>query len=268
MKKLMLAAVAVMTVSAMQAQNDWANHGRYAAENAALTQAPEVVFMGNSLTDCWDDRHPEFFTDNNFACRGISGQVSGQMLCRFYADVIDLKPKAVVILAGTNDIAGNQGHMELPHIAQNIFSMVELAQKHGICPILGLSVPCDTIPWNANCVGTGAKVAALKDMLKDYAIANDIIYVDYYTPLTTETGGLDPKYSDDRVHPNRAGYDVMEPLVLEAIAKALACDNGAKCCKKGDAAKCDKKDKKCCKKGDAAKCDKKGKKCDKKKDKK
>ena len=269
MKKFLLAAAAVVTATAMQAQNDWANHGRYAEANAALTQAPEVVFMGNSITDGWDDQHPEFFTDNNFACRGISGQVSGQMLCRFYSDVIDLKPKAVVILAGTNDIAGNQGHMDLPHIAENIFSMAELAQKHGIRPIIALPVPCDSIPWNVNCLNTAGKVAALKDLLYNYAVANDITYVDYYTPLTTEKGGLARKYSNDGVHPTRAGYDVMEPLVLEAIASALSCDKDAKCCKKAGA-KCGKKDckKNCDKKAKCnkkdKKCDKKGKKCDKK----
>ena len=126
MKKLILslaALAAVSTIASAQAA-DWANHPRYAAANAALTEAPEVVFMGNSITDGWDDNHLEFFTDNNFACRGISGQVTGQMLCRFYSDVVDLKPKAVVILAGVNDIAGNQGPMDDRHIADNIFSMV------------------------------------------------------------------------------------------------------------------------------------------------
>lgn len=243
MKKILLAAVAVLSAVAVQAQNDWANHGRYADANATLTVAPEVVFMGNSITDGWDDHHNEFFTDNNFACRGISGQVTGQMLCRFYSDVINLKPKAVVILAGTNDIAGNQGHMDIPHIAENIFSMAELAKMAGIRPLIASVLPCDTIPWNANVVGTAAKVAALNDMLREYAEANGITYVDYYTPLATPEGALDPKYCNDHVHPTRAGYDIMEPIVLAALASEAKCTkHDAQCKKRKDCKKkCDKK---------------------------
>ena len=219
MKKLILSFTAFVAVSFMASAqaNDWANHPRYAADNAKLTQAPEVVFMGNSITDGWDDRHIEFFTDNNFACRGISGQVTGQMLCRFYSDVVDLKPKAVVILAGINDIAGNQGPMDDRHIAENIFSMAEIARQNGIRPLIASCLPCDTIPWNANIVNTATHVVNLNTMLKDYADENGITYVDYYSALTTPDGALNPQYTDDRLHPNRAGYDVMEPIVLAAI---------------------------------------------------
>ena len=125
-KTALLLALALPLLVAGQ-QRDWANYGRYAEANAALTTAPAVVFMGNSITDGWDNAHPEFFTDNNFACRGIGGQVTSQMLCRFRADVIALRPKAVVILAGTNDIAGNNGPIECEHIVENIVSMAELA---------------------------------------------------------------------------------------------------------------------------------------------
>lgn len=219
MKKLILSFTAFVAVSFMASAqaNDWANHPRYAADNANLTQAPEVVFMGNSITDGWDDRHIEFFTDNNFACRGISGQVTGQMLCRFYSDVVDLNPKAVVILAGINDIAGNQGPMDDRHIAENIFSMAEIARQNGIRPLIASCLPCDTIPWNANIVNTATHVVNLNTMLKDYADENGITYVDYYSALTTPDGALNPQYTDDRLHPNRAGYDVMEPIVLAAI---------------------------------------------------
>ncbi len=222
MKKIILsltALIAISTLSSAQVQ-DWANHPRYAADNAKLTQAPEVVFMGNSITDGWDDRHNEFFTDNNFACRGISGQVTGQMLCRFYSDVVNLKPKAVVILAGINDIAGNQGPMDDQHIAENIFSMAEIARQNGIRPLIASCLPCDTIPWNANIVNTATHVVNLNTMLKDYADANGITYVDYYSALTTPAGALKPEYTDDRLHPNKAGYDVMEPIVLAAIKSA------------------------------------------------
>ncbi|MDE5595047.1 MAG: acylhydrolase [Muribaculaceae bacterium] len=219
MKKLFLTLAAVTAVSAIASAQaaDWANHPRYAAANAELTQAPEVVFMGNSITDGWDDHHPEFFTDNNFACRGISGQVTGQMLCRFYSDVIDLKPKAVVILAGVNDIAGNQGPMDAQHIAENIFSMVELAQQHGIRPLIASCLPTDTIPWNPSVINTATHVVNLNTLLSDYAAKNGITYVDYYSALTTPEGALNPEFTFDRLHPNRAGYDVMEPIVLKAL---------------------------------------------------
>lgn len=223
MKKIFLTLAALTAFSSIASAqvNDWANHPRYAAANAALTVAPEVVFMGNSITDGWDDRHNEFFTDNNFACRGISGQVTGQMLCRFYSDVVDLKPKAVVILAGINDIAGNQGPMDDAHIAENIFSMAEIARQNGIRPLIASCLPCDTIPWNANIVNTATHVVNLNTMLRDYAEANGITYVDYYSALTTPDGALNPIYTDDRLHPNRAGYDVMEPIVLAAIKSSV-----------------------------------------------
>lgn len=233
MKRIIIAACAAVSVFGAMAQTDWANHARYAEANASLTAAPEVVFMGNSITDGWDDNHPEFFSDNNFACRGISGQVTGQMLCRFYADAVALKPKAVVILAGINDIAGNQGPMEIEHIAQNIFSMAELARMSGIRPLIASTLPCDTIPWNAAVVNTATKVVALNEMLRDYAAANGITYVDYYSALTTPDGALDPKYTNDRLHPNRAGYDVMEPIVLAAINDRTCCSKNAKPCCNG-----------------------------------
>lgn len=256
MKKLLLslsAVAAVSTIASAQAQ-DWANHPRYAADNAALTQAPEVVFMGNSITDGWDDHHAEFFTDNNYACRGISGQVTGQMLCRFYSDVINLKPKAVVILAGVNDIAANQGPMDLEHIAENVFSMVELARQHGIRPIIASCIPADTIPWNTSIVNTAEKVVKLNAMYKDYADANGITYVDYYTAMTTPEGGLKPEYTYDRIHPNRTGYEVMEPIVVAAINSEAPCcaakkGHKADACKAAKGQDCKAKGKDCKDKG-------------------
>lgn len=232
MKKLILTLSTVAAVSTMAFSQaaDWANHPRYAADNAALTQNPEVVFMGNSITDGWDDHHKEFFTDNNFACRGISGQVTGQMLCRFYSDVVNLHPKAVVIHAGVNDIAGNQGPMDLEHIAQNVFSMVDIARQHGIRPILTTCLPADTIPWNHAIVNTAANVRKLNDMYKAYAEANGITYVDYYSAMATPEGALDSRYTYDGIHPNRAGYEVMEPIILEAIkSEAPCCGKDGKC---------------------------------------
>jgi len=123
MKKLILLIALALPALLTAQQRDWANYGRYAEANAQLTTPPAVVFMGNSITDGWDNAHPEFFTANNFACRGIGGQVTGQMLCRFRADVINLHPQAVVILAGTNDLAQNNGPIATQHIVENIMSM-------------------------------------------------------------------------------------------------------------------------------------------------
>lgn len=239
MKKYILSIALSVAVLSVAAQ-DWANYGRYAAANAAIEKAPEVVFMGNSITDGWDDNHPEFFTDNNYACRGISGQVTSQMLCRFYSDVIKLKPKAVVILAGINDIAQNQGPIDEVHIAENIIAMAELARQAGIKPYIASVLPCDTIPWNANVVNTATRVVSLNENLRDYANANGITYVDYYSALTTTDGALDPKYTNDRLHPNRAGYDVMEPIVLEALKSQACCRSDDKSCCDKDHLKCNK----------------------------
>lgn len=145
-KLILLIALALPALLTAQ-QRDWANYGRYAEANAQLTTPPAVVFMGNSITDGWDNAHPEFFTANNFACRGIGGQVTGQMLCRFRADVINLHPQAVVILAGTNDLAQNNGPIATQHIVENIISMAELAMAAGIRPIICSVLPAGKYPW-------------------------------------------------------------------------------------------------------------------------
>ena len=151
MKKIFtIAAAMCVALAAHAVKDDWAQLGRYVYQNAQLTKAPDVVFMGNSITDCWADSVPEFFADNNYAGRGISGQVSSQMLVRFRQDVINLKPKAVVILTGTNDIAENNGSMSNEGIMNNIISMCELAKANGITPILCSLLPCDHFYWMKN----------------------------------------------------------------------------------------------------------------------
>lgn len=218
---LTILIVFMMAFTAEAEQQDWANYGRYAADNASLAVAPDVVFMGNSITDHWNGYHPEFFADNNFACRGISGQVTSQMLCRFRADVIDLHPKAVAILAGTNDIAMNNGSITIRHIADNIVSMVELARAAGITPLICSVLPADSYPWRRDVGDVASKIKELNDLLRAYADAHGVAYVDYYAALATVDGALDRRFTDDGVHPTRAGYDVMEPIVLAAISKAL-----------------------------------------------
>ena len=219
-KTAILLALALPLLAAGQ-QRDWADYGRYAEANAALTTAPAVVFMGNSITDGWDNAHPEFFTDNNFACRGIGGQVSSQMLCRFRADVIDLRPKAVVILAGTNDIAGNNGPIESEHIAENIVSMAELALAAGIRPILCSVLPAAQYPWRPEVESVPEKIRALNDRLRQYAAERGLTWVDYYSAMDAGDGSLRSEYTRDGVHPTPEGYTVMEAVIRPALAEWL-----------------------------------------------
>lgn len=204
---------------------DWANLSRYSKANIEL-KAPakeekRVVFIGNSITDNWTRDHGQFFEANSsYVNRGISGQTSGQMLLRFRPDVIELMPKAVVISAGTNDIAGNRGVISIERIAGNIFSMVELAQKNNIKVVLASVLPASSYSWSPS-VEPADKIIELNKLLKAYAKKNNVVYLDYYTPMVNENKGLKKELGRDTVHPNGAGYDVMEPLVQKAIKRAL-----------------------------------------------
>ena len=204
---------------------DWANLGRYRKANAAL-KAPSkkenrVVFIGNSITDNWTRDHGIFFEKNpSFVNRGISGQTSAQMLLRFRPDVIELNPKVVIISAGTNDIAENRGPISIKRIAGNIFSMVELAKKNKIKVVLASVLPATSYSWSPS-IEPADKIIELNKLLKNYAKKNKVVYLDYYTPMVNENKGLIKKLGRDTVHPNVAGYDIMEPLVQKAIKKAL-----------------------------------------------
>ena len=221
-----------LTSCVMSAQNDfniagYANFQKYASANAAL-DLPEageqrVVFMGNSITEFWVPNSPEFFIKNNYIGRGISGQVTDQMLLRFRADVIDLKPAAVVILAGTNDIAQNSGPVSLEHIANNIKSMAELARQHNIKVILCSVLPAKDYPWRPG-LDPLHKIPQLNAMIKAYAEKSDIAYVDYYAAMQDGNGGMKvPEHTtaNDLVHPNKAGYTVMESVVKPVIDRVL-----------------------------------------------
>ena len=199
-------------------QRDWADYGRYAEANAQLTTPPAVVFMGNSITEGWNNTHAEFFADNNFACRGISGQVTSQMLCRFRADVVNLRPKAVVILAGTNDIAGNNGPIETEHIAENIVSMAELALAAGIRPIVCSVLPAAKYPWRPEVESVPDKIRALNDRLRKYAAERGLTWVDYYSAMDAGNGSMRSEYTRDGVHPTPEGYAVMERVILPVLA--------------------------------------------------
>ncbi len=203
---------------------DWANLNRFKEENTKLglplKGEKRIVFMGNSITQGWSEICPEFFDGKPYINRGISGQTTPQMLVRFRADVIALKPSVVVILAGTNDIAGNTGPSTLEMIADNIFSMAELAKANGIKVVLSSVLPAFDYPWKPG-LNPAEKIAALNGMIKSYAKKNKIIYIDYYTSMVDERKGLKKEYSENGVHPNKAGYEVMAPLAEDAIKKAL-----------------------------------------------
>ncbi|RVU01120.1 acylhydrolase [Mucilaginibacter limnophilus] len=203
--------------------NDWAWLDRYRADNAKIdlsNSKTRVVFMGNSITDGWDEADPGFFESNPFINRGIGGQTTPQMLVRFRADVINLKPKAVVILAGVNDIAGNTGPSTLEMIEDNLMSMTELARANGIKVILCSLLPAIDFPW-APGKQPAPKIIELNSWIKRYAAANNFSYVDYHSAMADEKGGLKKEYTKDGVHPTVEGYAVMKPLVLEAINKVL-----------------------------------------------
>jgi len=204
---------------------DWPNLNKYKKANAILdeteTSENRIVLIGDSITEFWGTIHPEFFAGKSYINRGISGQTSPQMLLRFRADVIALKPKIVVILAGVNDIAGNTGPVTLEMITNNIFSMTDLAKAHNIKVLLCSVLPAADFPWKPN-QEPADKIIALNALLTDYANANAIPFIDYHTAMADDRNGLPLAYSDDGVHPNKAGYAVMAPLLETAIQLALA----------------------------------------------
>lgn len=220
MKKMLLLPVLFIALSLSAQQNDWAQFYRYEGKNDSLTTRPDVVFMGNSITDCWVDTVPAFFTENNFVGRGISGQVSSQMLVRFQEDVINLQPKVVVICCGTNDIAQNNGYMSLEHILHNIKSMCQLARANKIKPVVCSTLPAKGFKWRPE-MRPANDILKLNEMIKAYAKENKIPYVDYHSALKDEENGLPKKYSKDGVHPNAQGYAVMESVILPILKKVL-----------------------------------------------
>lgn len=207
--------------AAAQEGADWAGYGRYAAANAALQQAPAVVLMGDSITDGWDDADPEFFADGSYLCRGISGQVTGQMLCRFRADALDLGPRVVVILAGTNDIACNGGWAPLDRIAGQVASMAELARANGVVPVIASILPAGHYPWRPEIEGVAGKIRRVNEHLKAYADAQEIVWLDYYTALAEADGSMRPEYTIDGVHLSKEGYAVIEELLTKCVQPLL-----------------------------------------------
>ncbi|GJM31439.1 MAG: acylneuraminate cytidylyltransferase [Saprospiraceae bacterium] len=215
--------ITLLLTTFCQAQ-DWAKLNHFKEENTKLempkAEESRIVFMGNSITEGWKNMRPAFFADKPYINRGIGGQTTPQMLIRFRPDVVDLQPDVVVILAGINDIAGNTGPSTIKMIADNIFSMAEIAAANGIKVVLSSVLPAFDFPWRAG-MEPAEKVVELNKRIKAYAEKNDHIYLDYFQAMVDEQNGLKAELTYDGVHPNEAGYQVMEPQVEVAIAQAL-----------------------------------------------
>ena len=203
---------------------DWPDLNHYRAHNAKLglpaANESRIVFMGNSITESWSTVLPEYFSGKSYVNRGIDGQTTPQMLVRFRADVIDLQPKVVVILAGTNDIAGNTGPSTAKMIADNIISMAELARQNNILVVISSVLPVYDYSWKPG-LEPAPKISKLNKIIKNYALNHRHTYLDYYAAMVDDKKGLHEKYTSDGVHPNKAGYKVMATLADQAIAKTL-----------------------------------------------
>lgn len=224
MKNFFLVLLFMMSGILLAEAQDWANLERFREENAKLGAAKtcddRVVFMGNSITQGWKERVPEFFEGRPYINRGISGQTTPQMLLRFRQDVLKLWPKVVVILAGTNDIAGNTGPSTLEMIEDNIHSMTELAHAHGIQVVLCSLLPAYDYKWRPG-LEPAPKIVELNKRIKQYAGTVGAVYCDFFSAMADERDGLPEALSGDGVHPNKEGYAIMGPMVENAIARAL-----------------------------------------------
>ena len=235
MKTIVKLLLAVLMAAGLRSfhcgAQDWPNLNRYREANKAIMEMRKndsedarknwVVFMGNSITQNWASMDPEFFARNNYIGRGISGQTSPQMLLRFRQDVIELAPKAVVILAGTNDIAGNTGPSSIDMIMDNIISMAQLARANDIRVVLCSLLPANRYKWCPD-VKPADTIIELNRQIKAYAEANQMVYVDFHTALVDKEKGLSAPYGADGVHPTLDGYKIMESLVIKGIEQALS----------------------------------------------
>ena len=222
----MLSLLFSWTGAMAQKHDQFANFKRYDQANKELPtptkKEKRVVFMGNSITEGWVKIHPEFFKENGYIGRGISGQTSYQFLLRFRNDVINLKPKLVIINAGTNDVAENSGPFDIENTFGNIASMAEMAKANKIKVILTSVLPAAGFRWNKKITDAPERIEALNAKIEAYAKANKIPYVDYYQPMVSGAErALNPDYSKDGVHPTLDGYLVMEALIKPVIDKAL-----------------------------------------------
>jgi lysophospholipase L1-like esterase len=203
---------------------DWPALARYRAEDAALPPPepgkPRVVLLGDSITQYWLRERPGFFAANGYVDRGISGQTSPQMVLRFHQDVVALKPAVVMILAGTNDIAQNTGPITDEEVIANLEAMVEMARAHRIKVVIGSVPPATTFFWRPD-VQPAPHVMALNEKIKAWAKMEDLTYADFWSAMALPDGTMNPQLANDTVHPNLAGYTVMEPIATSAIATAM-----------------------------------------------
>ncbi|MDB9854129.1 SGNH/GDSL hydrolase family protein [Candidatus Marinimicrobia bacterium] len=199
---------------------DWPNLNRYKKENydlnLDLNEGNRVIFMGDSITEGWSALYPDFFKKRNYVNRGISGQTTPQMLIRFRSDVIDLLPKTVVILAGTNDIAENTGPSNVKMITDNIFSMAELGNAHSIKIVLCSVLPVFKYSWK-NIIDPPSYIYEVNSMIEEYCLKNNYKYLDYYSSMVDGQKGLMESLTEDGVHPNEKGYEVMSQLFQERM---------------------------------------------------
>lgn len=213
-----------MNITFKASAQDWANLDRFKEENTEVglprTNEDRVVFMGNSIIQGWEEYLPEFFDNTNYINRGIGGQTTPQMLIRFRQDVLNLYPKVALILAGTNDIAGNTGASTLEMIENNLYSMSELAKAHNVEVVLCSVLPVYDYPWQTG-LDPAEKIIELNRRIKNYANTHGIVYADFFSPMVDEKNGLKNEYTYDGVHPIRAGYEVMAPIAEKAIDRAL-----------------------------------------------
>ena len=221
MKKILFASVISVFCMLLNAQNmtDAANFKKYANANVALTK--QVVFIGNSITEGWVNSNSYFFSSNNYIGRGISGQTSSQLLLRFRQDVINLRPLAVVINIGTNDIAENTGVYSPQLTMDNIQSMAELAEYNGIRVILSSVLPVGEYPWRKEIKDVPQKIDALNVKIKAYAENKGFAYIDYNTPMREVDGAMKIGYGRDGVHPSKEGYSLMESIAKAVIDKVI-----------------------------------------------
>ena len=213
-----------MTIAQDPSPMDWPNFKQFEELNTKLAKMKKnknrVVFMGNSITIGWLQTNPNFFKDKDYVNRGISGQTTSQMLVRFRADVVDINADVVVILAGTNDIAGNTGPVTLKMIANNLKSMTEIALANGIKVILCSVLPAYDYPWSPG-KKPNIKIPKLNSMIEDFAKESGAFYLDYFKALNDGNNGIIKEYSYDGVHLTAKGYHLLEPMLEKALYKVL-----------------------------------------------
>ncbi len=204
---------------------DWPNLAKYREANENLKNSSSgedrIVLVGDSITEGWTEFNPKFFQENNMINRGISGQTTPQMLIRFKQDAVHLNPKIIIINGGTNDIWGNTGPSTPEMVIDNLCSMAEIAAKNDINVALSTILPVYKYPERDDIIDPPKTISLINSVLLDYCKKNGLTFLDYYTPMVDEKKGLNSDYGTDGVHPNKAGYHVMENVVREAIPEIV-----------------------------------------------